>query len=508
MNELENTNNQLWLNTQTDQHRPASPDYNTEDCVVLNSDDFQPTSQLYSSSLYDEQAHRRTFRHQNPHKFVIVVGSYEKAITLGRGGANTIKIGRRNRNISRTHISIDYNKTKQQFELTVIGLNGACVDDVAYEQHAVVRLENHSIIDVLGDQIQFREPIAPLPLPTAKEQQHQQANIGNERMNINTVAAVAKELSPEPEQQTAAVGEEEQVKENKEIKLADEKPAEESEKIVEEPATHQNEVIATHPDESINSAPKSEKMNQEVVHLVKETTELIELPSNDDETTEQTEKKSDRKEEETVKAIKEEPSPEMKKGKKAKDAKNAENNAILKDSNNPAHGEEKKEDYSEVIIDALVFSRTSSMPISDICSRILKAHPVYAEHSREVWIERIRKVLKEKPFFGEIQRKGKAADGTPVENLYYYNSELDPVEWRRATYTQVGRSARKCTLKDKQYFWKIPPKLGRHRSSYVPPPANNNGSTAESASLSTAATKRQRSPTSIDENNEPKKIKQ
>ncbi|GAA5807257.1 hypothetical protein MFLAVUS_000613 [Mucor flavus] len=116
------------------------------------------------------------------------------------------------------------------------------------------------------------------------------------------------------------------------------------------------------------------------------------------------------------------------------------------------------------------------MPISDICSRILKANPAYAKQPRALWIERIHTVLKEKPFFGEIQRKGKTADGSPTENLYYYNSELDPVEWRRATYTQVGRSARKCTLKDKQYFWKIPPKLGRHRSSYIPAPATSNDS--------------------------------
>lgn len=80
-------------------------------------------------------------------------------------------------------------------------------------------------------------------------------------------------------------------------------------------------------------------------------------------------------------------------------------------------------------------------------------------------------MLKEKPFFGEIVRKGKTADGSPKENLYYYNSEADPVEWRRAEYTHVGRSARKCTLQDKQYFWKIPPKLGRNRHSYVPPPS-------------------------------------
>lgn len=135
------------------------------------------------------------------------------------------------------------------------------------------------------------------------------------------------------------------------------------------------------------------------------------------------------------------------------------------------------------------------MPISDICSRIMKSNPVYAEQSRELWIERIKKVLKEKPFFGEIQRKGKTADGSPKENLYYYNSELDPVEWRRATYTQVGRSARKCTLKDKQYFWKIPPKLGRHRSSYIPPPAQ-----------SEAKSKRMRQ-NEQSENNEPKKTK-
>jgi hypothetical protein len=138
------------------------------------------------------------------------------------------------------------------------------------------------------------------------------------------------------------------------------------------------------------------------------------------------------------------------------------------------------------------------MPISDICSRILKANPAYAKQPRELWIERIRTVLKEKPFFGEIQRKGKTADGSPTENLYYYNSELDPVEWRRSTYTQVGRSARKCTLKDKQYFWKIPPKLGRHRSAYIPPPATNSDM------------KRQREEENMNQDNEnvdPKKTK-
>lgn len=113
------------------------------------------------------------------------------------------------------------------------------------------------------------------------------------------------------------------------------------------------------------------------------------------------------------------------------------------------------------------------MPISDIYTRIMTTNPAYKKQSRKLWLDTITSVLHENDFFGQITRKGKTADGTPKENLYYYRSDKDPVEWRQATYTQVGRSARKCTLQDKQYFWKIPPKLGRNRSSYVPPPAGS-----------------------------------
>ncbi|CEG67607.1 hypothetical protein RMATCC62417_04009 [Rhizopus microsporus] len=361
---METTVNQPWCSPQ---HKPITtvlPD-SPEDIerYAMHSDDLQPTSDLHSSTLQSVSAK------------IVVVGDYQKPITLGRGGASTIKIGRRNRQISRIHVSIEYNNESQHFQLTVLGLNGANVDHIRYGQHAIVVLEDHSFIDVLGDHIEFR-----IPPPPRDEK--------------------SEELF------------------NKEC-VEEEKPGEEEFK--EEKADDLSI-------ESIEEAAKDEKTN-----------DLSQVEEKENESQEQ--------------------------------------------------------DYSEVIIDALVFSRTSSMPISDICSRIMKSNPVYAEQSRELWIERIKKVLKEKPFFGEIQRKGKTADGSPKENLYYYNSELDPVEWRRATYTQVGRSARKCTLKDKQYFWKIPPKLGRHRSSYIPPPAQ-----------SEAKSKRVRQ-NEQNENNEPKKTK-
>ena len=112
------------------------------------------------------------------------------------------------------------------------------------------------------------------------------------------------------------------------------------------------------------------------------------------------------------------------------------------------------------------------MSPSDICSRILsdrsrrKANK--SDASSLQCLERIQTTLKSEPFFGEIVRKGKTADGSPKENLYYYNSEVDPVEWRRKEYTRVGRSARKCTLQDKQYFWRIP-KLARNHQNHTSP---------------------------------------
>lgn len=147
---METTVNQPWCSPQ---HKPTTavlPD-SPEDIerYAMHSDDLQPTSDLHSSTLQSVSAK------------IVVVGDYQKPITLGRGGASTIKIGRRNRQISRIHISIEYNNESQHFQLTVLGLNGASVDHVRYGQHAIVVLEDHSFIDVLGDHIEFRIPPPP-----------------------------------------------------------------------------------------------------------------------------------------------------------------------------------------------------------------------------------------------------------------------------------------------------------------------------------------------------------
>lgn len=67
----------------------------------------------------------------------------------------------------------------------------------------------------------------------------------------------------------------------------------------------------------------------------------------------------------------------------------------------------------------------------------------------------VSRTLNNSPVIGCVKRLGKTADGSPKENLYYYKAELDPDQERRKRYSDVGRSARKCTMKDTQYFFRV-----------------------------------------------------
>lgn len=67
----------------------------------------------------------------------------------------------------------------------------------------------------------------------------------------------------------------------------------------------------------------------------------------------------------------------------------------------------------------------------------------------------VSKILSESSMIGCIPRSGKLADGSLKEDLYYYKPELDVNLERRKKYSDVGRSARKCTMKDTQYFFRV-----------------------------------------------------
>lgn len=98
-----------------------------------------------------------------------------------------------------------------------------------------------------------------------------------------------------------------------------------------------------------------------------------------------------------------------------------------------------------------VYTRKSTMTCTDIGNRL-----------RDYTISEVSRVLSGSGMIGRIQRLGKTADGSPKEDLYYYKPDLDPDQARKKRYSDVGRSARKCTMKDTQYFFRVnlkPPSL-------------------------------------------------
>ncbi|KAG9063998.1 hypothetical protein KI688_004112 [Linnemannia hyalina] len=127
-------------------------------------------------------------------------------------------------------------------------------------------------------------------------------------------------------------------------------------------------------------------------------------------------------------------------------------------------------DYTEMIIDTLVFARKKkSMTLTELFDEMVTSQPsLMATHDSEEIKEQMLQCLSAARCVGKITRKGKDAYNKPLENQWYYIPECDHNVMRKLTRQEVMPSARKCTLKDKQYFFKMPPKLPYHRKSTSP----------------------------------------
>ncbi|SAM04865.1 hypothetical protein [Absidia glauca] len=112
-------------------------------------------------------------------------------------------------------------------------------------------------------------------------------------------------------------------------------------------------------------------------------------------------------------------------------------------------------DFLDTLIRLLANSRKTSMTVSEI-GRQLKRERQSLMH-----------LIHTTACIGCIERTGNTADGTPKEHLYYYKPELDANDERRLALSQSRRGARKCALKDTQYYFRIPPKLPNHRTKPV-----------------------------------------
>ncbi|KAG0211187.1 hypothetical protein BGX28_008367 [Mortierella sp. GBA30] len=127
-------------------------------------------------------------------------------------------------------------------------------------------------------------------------------------------------------------------------------------------------------------------------------------------------------------------------------------------------------DYTEMIIDTLVFARKKkSMTLTELFDEMITSQPsLMATQNADEIKEQMLQCLSAARCVGKITRKGKDAYNKPLENQWYYIPEADHNLMRKLTRQEVMPSARKCTLKDKQYFFKMPPKLPYHRKSASP----------------------------------------
>ncbi|CAO3593250.1 unnamed protein product [Absidia cylindrospora] len=103
----------------------------------------------------------------------------------------------------------------------------------------------------------------------------------------------------------------------------------------------------------------------------------------------------------------------------------------------------KSLDFLDSLIRLLANSRKTSMTIPEIGQQL--------NRDRQPLMELIQTTA----CIGCIERTGNTADGTPKEHLYYYKPELDANDERRMALSQSRRGARKCALKDTQYYFRV-----------------------------------------------------
>ncbi|KAJ2395539.1 hypothetical protein GGI05_001534 [Coemansia sp. RSA 2603] len=113
----------------------------------------------------------------------------------------------------------------------------------------------------------------------------------------------------------------------------------------------------------------------------------------------------------------------------------------------------------DLIVQTMVFSARTSHTISDLLRDM--SHVDGPES--HAWRHHITWTLFHSKCFGRVERRVKDASDRRAEDKWYYDAARDDCEERRANFGGLVRTARRCTLRDTQYFFKQVPKLPSFR---------------------------------------------
>ena len=145
--------------------------------------------------------------------------------------------------------------------------------------------------------------------------------------------------------------------------------------------------------------------------------------------------------------------PVLVKSKAVPEVKTVENetysSSSSRESSPAAPSKKATMDYTEMIIDTLVFARKKkSMTLTELLEEMITSQPNILESQDVNEIkEQMLQSLTTAQCVGKITRKGKDAYNKPLENQWYYIPECDHNLMRKQTRQEVMPSARKCTLK-------------------------------------------------------------
>ncbi|KAK9719742.1 hypothetical protein K7432_004620 [Basidiobolus ranarum] len=360
----------------------------------------------------------------------VIFGSYTSVITLGRGRTATINLGGSNRKVSRKHAIISWEETAGVFTLHVTGANGLYIDDSLHRVNCSVKLSNGCVIDIAGIKYRFQIPhMDYLPSPPFGSPAHIPETESNVTLSSFSVDSDASKI-------TSQTNEEPCVNTVNRVKSS-----------LRSQATKSNN-RKTRSYRNISPASSICNGSFKSSDDLASDSEPLSLPSGLDPVLNSKAGKAS--------------------GKRATVGKNKRKRE--KKRTQPEIDPVRKE-LIDNIVAAIVFTGKHMISASEIYKIILADHPTFPERYEEFNELSVVRSLHKYSFFGHVVRKGKDAGGKPLADLWYYTINDDPDTTRKSTYQPLVKGARSCTLKDKQYYFKPPPKVPSIKYSTQLPPS-------------------------------------
>ncbi|KAJ2599832.1 hypothetical protein H4R99_003556 [Coemansia sp. RSA 1722] len=440
----------------------------------------------------------------------VILGHFGRTVSIGRSNACMLQIGSKTTTISRRHAEIIHKGDAAGYELHVLGFNGVRVNNKLYMKNARQQLRTGDEINFVGIRFRFREPAAPLqqsqedadewwPEPVRKRRAEEGARNDDKRIRLVTTSeSGVLESSADTLVGGSEIGAFEGVHQPRfaqhlidclpssppPMTLFGDEPLSDfgGEPL---PAPAADVFAATvvdlpAPSAQAPSQPESLPMTKKSIKQGPRAPSAGSKENIRPSSTENKENNADKTAAIATKPGKTKAVRAPKTGKKHDDEMMASLRELLGivdpseclansiDSETEAFLTAKPEQslalpagssLVDLVVQTMVFSARTSHTISDLLRDMAQADGPDAH----AWRHHLTWTLFHNRCFGRVERRVKDASDRRAEDKWYYDAARDDCEERRANFGGLVRTARRCTLRDTQYFFKQVPKLPSFR---------------------------------------------